>query len=59
MSSTIKTLQNLRASIISCPEQIAYKQGWLSDEGLEARANLMEKNEYGAYLKRVLTKGRN
>ena len=57
-SATIKTLQNLRASIISCPEQIAYKNGWLTDEELEERANLMYKNEYGAYLKRVLKKGR-
>ena len=28
-SSTIKTLQNLRDSIISCPEQIAYKNNWI------------------------------
>lgn len=57
-SSTIKTLQNLRASIISCPEQIAYKNGWITDEQLEERAELMKKNEYGAYLSRVLKKGR-
>ena len=58
-STTIKTLQNLRASIISCPEQIAYKQGWITDEQLEERANLMAKNEYGKYLRRTLEKGRN
>ena len=49
-SSTIKTLQNLRASIISCPEQIAYKNGWITDEELLARAELMKKNDYGKYL---------
>jgi glucose-1-phosphate thymidylyltransferase len=57
-SATIKTLQNLRASIISCPEQIAYKNGWLTDEQLEERAELMKKNEYGKYLRRTLEKGR-
>ena len=57
-SATIKTLQNLRASIISCPEQIAYKNGWLTDEQLEERAELMKKNEYGKYLRRILEKGR-
>ena len=57
-SATIKTLQNLRASIISCPEQIAYKYGWLTDEQLEERAELMKKNEYGKYLRRTLEKGR-
>ena len=55
-SATIKTLQNLRASIISCPEQIAYKQGWLSDEELLARAELMKKNEYGKYLRKTYDK---
>ncbi|MCR4580994.1 MAG: glucose-1-phosphate thymidylyltransferase RfbA [Bacilli bacterium] len=58
-SATIKTLQNLRASIISCPEQIAYKQGWMTDEQLEERAELMKKNEYGRYLRKTLEKGRN
>ena len=58
-SATIKTLQNLRASIISCPEQIAYKQGWITDEELEARVELMKKNEYGKYLRRTLEKKRN
>ena len=58
-SATIKTLQNLRASIISCPEQIAYKQGWMTDEQLEERAALMKKNEYGRYLRKTLEKSRN
>ena len=55
-STTIKTLQNQRASIISCPEQIAYKQGWLSDEELLERAELMKKNEYGKYLRKTYDK---
>lgn len=57
-SSTIKTLQNLRASIISCPEQIAYKNGWLSDDELLARAELMKKNEYGKYLIKTYEKSK-
>ena len=57
-SATIKTLQNLRDSIISCPEQIAYKNGWLSDEKLLASAKLMEKNEYGKYLMKTYERGR-
>lgn len=55
-SNTIKTLQNLRDSIISCPEQIAYKQGWISDEELLKRANLMKKNNYGKYLMKIYEK---
>lgn len=55
-SNTIKTLQNLRDSIISCPEQIAYKNGWLSDEKLLERAELMKKNSYGKYLMKTYNK---
>ena len=57
-SNTIKTLQNIRDSIISCPEQIAYKNGWLSDSQLLERAELMKKNEYGKYLMKTYEKGR-
>ena len=58
-SSTIKNLQKMRDFIISCPEQIAYKQGWITDEQLEERVELMKKNEYGKYLRKTLEKGRN
>ena len=58
-SATIRNLQQMRDFIISCPEQIAYKQGWIDDEQLEERAELMKKNQYGKYLRRVLEKGRN
>ena len=57
-SNTIKTLQSLRASIISCPEQIAYKNGWLTDDELLIAAKTMEKNEYGKYLLKTYEKGK-
>lgn len=57
-SNTIKTLQSIRGSIISCPEQIAYKNGWLSDEQLLERAELMKKNEYGKYLLKTYQKSK-
>lgn len=52
-SNMIKTLQNIRAAIISCPEQIAYHHGWITDEQLLQRAELMKKNDYGKYLMKV------
>lgn len=58
-SNTIKTLQNLRASIISCPEQIAYKQNWITDKELLERAELMKKNDYGKYLMKTLQREKN
>lgn len=57
-SMTIKTLQGLRASVISCPEQIAYKNGWISDQELLASAESMKKNEYGKYLMKTYEKSK-
>lgn len=58
-SNTIKTLQNIRAAIISCPEQIAYQHGWITDEQLLQRADLMRKNDYGKYLMKVYQRRNN
>ena len=57
-SMTIKTLQGLRASVISCLEQIAYKNGWISDQELLASAESMKKNEYGKYLMKTYEKSK-
>ena len=53
-SNMIKTIQANKDNVICCPEQIAYYKGWLTKEKLEERANLLSKNSYGAYLKKVL-----
>jgi glucose-1-phosphate thymidylyltransferase len=58
-TNMIKAYQNLMGNIISCPEQIAYKNGWINDEQLLSRAELMKKNEYGKYLFKTYQKGRN
>ena len=57
-SSTIKTIENLSDSIISCPEQIAYKKGWLTDKQLLERAELLKKNDYGKYLIKTYNKNK-
>lgn len=57
-ANMIRTIQNNKDVVISCLEQIGYKNGWLSDEELESSANLMSKNKYGQYLQKVLKKGR-
>ena len=57
-SNMIRSIQNNRDNVICCPEAIAYEKGWLSDELMDERANLMRKNSYGRYLKKVLEKGR-
>ncbi|MDD3453501.1 MAG: glucose-1-phosphate thymidylyltransferase RfbA [Bacilli bacterium] len=49
-SNMIRTIQKNRGSIISCLEQIAFKNGWLTIDELLDRAEALRKNEYGQYL---------
>jgi len=48
---TIETHQNRK---ISCLEEIAYNNGWISKQQLEKSYELYQKNQYGNYLKDVL-----
>ncbi|WGE57053.1 glucose-1-phosphate thymidylyltransferase RfbA [Actinobacillus equuli] len=50
----VKTVQNLQNLQVACLEEIAYHNGWLSLEQLEALAKPMAKNEYGQYLLRLM-----
>ena len=52
----IQLVQNNNGKVISCPEVIAYNQGWIDDEILEKAGLLMQKNDYGKYLLKVLEK---
>ena len=54
----IEGLQNIRDEVICCPEAIGYENGWISDDVLSEKAELMSKNSYGQYLGKVLKKGR-
>ena len=57
-SNMVRTIQNNKDRVICCPEYIAYSQGWITDEQLSESAELMKKNNYGKYLKKVYEKGR-
>lgn len=50
----VSSIQKNKDKVICCPEVIAYNQGWLTNEQLEASSNLMQKNSYGQYLNRIL-----
>ena len=53
-SKFIATLEHRQGLKVSCPEEIAYRKGWISPAQLEALAAPMQKNSYGQYLSRIL-----
>jgi glucose-1-phosphate thymidylyltransferase len=50
----IATLEKRQGLKVACPEEIAYRSGWITAEQLEAQARPMLKNGYGQYLMQVL-----
>ncbi len=50
----IATLQKRQGLMVACPEEIAYRQGWISQEAVEKVANQLSKNSYGQYLMKIL-----
>lgn len=46
----VRTLEQRQGLQAGSPDEVAYNQGWISSEGLSARAKLFAKNSYGEYL---------
>jgi glucose-1-phosphate thymidylyltransferase len=50
----IATLEKRQGLKVSCPEEIAWRQGWIDEAQLQRLAEPMRKNGYGQYLLRLL-----
>ena len=50
----IATLEKRQGLKVACPEEVAFRAGWISAEQLERQAQPMLKNGYGRYLMRLL-----
>ncbi|KRP29692.1 glucose-1-phosphate thymidylyltransferase RfbA [Gammaproteobacteria bacterium] len=50
----IRVLEERQGLKIGCPEEIAYRQGFIDSEQLAALAKKLEKSGYGAYLQQLL-----
>jgi glucose-1-phosphate thymidylyltransferase len=50
----IATLQKRQGLMVACPEEIAYRQGWIGVEEIQKVASQLSKNSYGQYLSKIL-----
>jgi len=50
----IATLQKRQGLMVACPEEIAYRQGWITSDAVEKVAKQLSKNSYGQYLLKIL-----
>jgi len=50
----IQTLQKRQGLMVACPEEIAYRSGYITAAQLEDLARPMRNNGYGAYLLQLL-----
>ena len=50
----IQTLEKRQGLKICCPEEIAWRNGWIDDRQLAALAAPLSKNGYGAYLTGIM-----
>jgi glucose-1-phosphate thymidylyltransferase len=50
----IATLQKRQGLMVACPEEIAYRQGWIDAEAVLRVANTLSKNSYGQYLNKIV-----
>ena len=56
-SSFVQTLEDRQGLKVCCPEEIAYRKGFIDAETLRRQAEPLLKSGYGAYLMRLLERG--
>lgn len=52
--SFVETVQKRQGMMVACPEEIAWRNGWLSSDELYTRSSKLIKNHYGQYLRKLL-----
>ena len=57
-SNFVRTIEARQGLKVGAPEEAAWRQGFLSDEELEQRANSLLKSGYGTYLANILQRQR-
>ena len=52
--SYIRTLEHRQGLKVGCPEEVAWRQGWITADQLEQLAQPLQKSGYGVYLLQLL-----
>jgi glucose-1-phosphate thymidylyltransferase len=53
-ASYIRTLEHRQGLKVGCPEEVAWRQGWIDNEQLNRLAQPLKKSGYGTYLLQML-----
>lgn len=54
-SSYVRIVEERQGIKVGCPEEVAWRQGWLSNTELEQAASRLKNSGYGQYLQNLLT----
>ncbi len=53
----VATIENRQGLKVACPEEIAYRSGWIDEAELAELAEPLRKNGYGEYLLNLIELG--
>ena len=53
-TSFVRTVESRQGTKVGCPEEVAWRMGFIDDDGLRERAEPLVKSGYGAYLLELL-----
>ncbi len=53
-SQFVNALQNRQGLMLACPEEIAWRNKWISDSDLNKSANIMKNTQYGKYINSLM-----
>lgn len=57
-SSYVQTIEHRQGLKVACLEEIAWRNGWISDEQLKKQGKVFSKTQYGQYLLSILKQGK-
>jgi glucose-1-phosphate thymidylyltransferase len=55
-SQFVHTVEERQGLKIACIEEVAWRQGWISDEAVLQQAQALRKSSYGSYLRRLINR---